>query len=106
MSSDPRIEKISSRNFVRRYPKNSRIFILYDLALVSLFITFCLQETIHLQQTLTQSRLLQRKWTKLFAIYAALAYVALNLAFYTFFLPENYLTRTYAVMISTAVGAL
>ncbi|CAF4399387.1 unnamed protein product, partial [Adineta steineri] len=35
-------------------------------------------ESLHLQQVLTQTRLQQRIWTKWFAIYAILAYLALN----------------------------
>jgi hypothetical protein len=63
-------------------------------------------ESLHLQQALTQSRLLQRTWTKWFAIYAILAYLALNVAYYTLFLSHDYMIRTYAVMTSVAVAAL
>jgi len=63
-------------------------------------------ETNHLQQALIQSRLLQQKWTKLFAIYAVLIYLALNVAYFTLFLSHDYMIRTYAVMISITVGAL
>jgi len=63
-------------------------------------------ETIHLQQALTQSRLHQRQWTRSFTFYAILIYLASNIAYFTLFLPRDYMIRTYAVMTSVAVGAL
>jgi len=63
-------------------------------------------ESLLLQQALTQKRLQQRVWTRWFAIYAVLAYVALNVAYFTLFLSHDYLIRTYAVIISVALGAL
>ncbi|UJR31522.1 hypothetical protein I4U23_019011 [Adineta vaga] len=63
-------------------------------------------ESLHLQQALTQNRLQQRVWTKWFAIYAILAYVTVNITYFTLFLSHDYLIRTYAVMISVALGAL
>ncbi|CAF1217246.1 unnamed protein product [Adineta ricciae] len=63
-------------------------------------------ESVLLQQALTQNRLQQRVWTKWFAIYAILIYLALNITYFTLFLSHDYLIRTYAVMISLALGAL
>ncbi|CAF1376504.1 unnamed protein product, partial [Adineta steineri] len=63
-------------------------------------------ESLHLQQVLTQTRLQQRIWTKWFAIYAILAYLALNVVYFTLFLSHEYLIRTYAIMISVTLGAL
>ncbi|CAF2637635.1 unnamed protein product [Rotaria sp. Silwood2] len=63
-------------------------------------------ESLHVQQSLTQTRLLQRKWTKSFAIYAIIAYLTLNIVYFTIFLSHDYLIRTYAVIVSLAFGAL
>lgn len=63
-------------------------------------------ESLNLQHTLVQTRQQQQKWIKWFAIYAALIYVSLILIFYGFFLPEDYLQRTYAITIIVTIGGL
>jgi len=61
-------------------------------------------ELINLQQNLTQTRLLQKQWTKWFAIYAILAYLVVNISYYTFFLSRDFVNRVYAFTISVALG--
>ncbi|CAF1217487.1 unnamed protein product [Rotaria sordida] len=63
-------------------------------------------ELTRLQQTLIQTRLRQRQWTKWFAIYAILAYVIVNICYYTFFLPQDFVTQIYAFSISITFGIL
>ncbi|CAF3699330.1 unnamed protein product [Rotaria socialis] len=63
-------------------------------------------ESLNLQQSLIHTRLLQRKWTKLFAIYALVAYLILNIVYFTFFLSNDNIIRIYAAGISLTVGAL
>ncbi|CAF3708315.1 unnamed protein product [Rotaria sp. Silwood1] len=63
-------------------------------------------ESLHLQHSLTEIRLLQRKWTKLFAIYAVIAYLIVNIVYFTLFLSHDYIVRTYAVLFSLTLGAL
>ncbi|CAF3780897.1 unnamed protein product [Rotaria sordida] len=65
-----------------------------------------LYELTRLQQTLIQTRLRQRQWTKWFAIYAILAYVIVNICYYTFFLPQDFVTQIYAFSISITFGIL
>jgi len=63
-------------------------------------------ELTNLQQSLTRTRFIQRQWTKWFAIYAILAYLVVNISYYTFVLPKDFVNRIYAFMISIAVGVL
>ncbi|CAF1405461.1 unnamed protein product [Rotaria sordida] len=63
-------------------------------------------ESLHLQQNLIQTRLLQRKWTKLIAVYVILAYLIVNIAYFTLFLSPDYITRIYAVLVSLTLGAI
>ncbi|CAF3630971.1 unnamed protein product [Rotaria sp. Silwood1] len=63
-------------------------------------------ELSHLQQTLLQTRLRQRQWTKWFAIYAILAYLIVNISYYTLFLSQDFVIQIYACAISIAFGIL
>ncbi|CAF1337154.1 unnamed protein product [Adineta steineri] len=63
-------------------------------------------ELSNLQQSLTQTRSLQRQWTKWFAIYAILIYSVINISYYTLFLSQDFLTRVYSYSISIAVAVL
>jgi hypothetical protein len=63
-------------------------------------------ELVDLQQNLIQTRLLQRKWTKQFAIYAILIYLAVNISYYTLFLSHDFVNRIYAFTISIALAVL
>ncbi|CAF0959523.1 unnamed protein product [Rotaria magnacalcarata] len=63
-------------------------------------------ESLNLQQSLIHTRLLQRKWTKLFAIYALVSYLILNIVYFTFFLSNDNIIRIYVAGISLTVGAL
>ncbi len=60
----------------------------------------------HLQQSLTQTRLLQRQWTKWFAIYAIVVYLVVNISYYTLFLSQDIVTRIYALTISITLAIL
>ncbi len=60
----------------------------------------------HLQQSLTQTRLLQRQWTKWFAIYAIVAYLVVNISYYTLFLSQDIVTRIYAFTVSITLAIL
>ena len=51
-------------------------------------------------------RLLQKQWTKWFAIYAILAYLVINISYYTLFLSRDFVNRIYAFTISVALGVL
>ncbi|CAF3064669.1 unnamed protein product [Rotaria sp. Silwood2] len=63
-------------------------------------------ELTHLQQTLIQTRLRQQRWTKWFAIYAILAFLIVNISYYTFFLPQDFITQIYSFLISITIGIL
>ncbi|CAF1466970.1 unnamed protein product, partial [Adineta steineri] len=63
-------------------------------------------ELSNLQQSLTQTRSLQRQWTKWFAIYAILIYSVINISYYTLFLSQDFLARIYAYTISIVVAVL
>ncbi|CAF0739612.1 unnamed protein product [Didymodactylos carnosus] len=63
-------------------------------------------ETGRVHQSLTETRLRQRQWTKLFFIYAILAYAAINLVYYAYFLPSDYLPRLYSVAFSVLMAGL
>ncbi|CAF4420901.1 unnamed protein product [Rotaria socialis] len=63
-------------------------------------------ELTNLQQSLTQTRLRQRQWTKLFAIYAILAYLITNATYYTLFFPQDVVVQAYAIITSVAIAVL
>ncbi|CAF4037675.1 unnamed protein product, partial [Rotaria magnacalcarata] len=63
-------------------------------------------ELTNLQQSLTQTRLRQRQWTKLFAIYAILAYLITNAIYYTLFFPQDVVVQAYAIVTSIAIAVL
>ncbi|CAF0753780.1 unnamed protein product [Adineta ricciae] len=63
-------------------------------------------ELSNLQQGLIQSRLLQRQWTKWFAIYAILIYLVTNISYYTLFLSRDFVSRFYAFTLSIVLAIL
>ncbi|UJR15161.1 hypothetical protein I4U23_002124 [Adineta vaga] len=60
----------------------------------------------HLQQSLIQSRLLRRKWTKWFAIYAIIIYLVSNISYYVLFLSQDFVSRVYTFTVSIALAVL
>lgn len=63
-------------------------------------------ELTNLHESISQTRSLQQKWTKWFAIYTILVYLIINTLYYTLFLSPDFVNRIYTFTISILLAVL